>query len=142
MARSHSGEELLGFTPFLKGSDALSDKIGKARFPSYQAALFAHDCIAVILAFGFGVWISGLGSFLLENSIQYVSLFIWCFSNLVEESLVNFQLKISQVMKAVGFTFNDFDFVINPLQFTGMDGIFTMVQDAIAMAFKHFYEAV
>jgi hypothetical protein len=34
-------------------------------------------------------------------------------------------------MKAVGFTFNDFDFVINPLQFTGMDGIFTMVQDAI-----------
>jgi hypothetical protein len=45
-------------------------------------------------------------------------------------------------MKAVGFTFNDFDFVINPLQFTGMDGIFTMVQDAIAMAFKHFYKAV
>jgi hypothetical protein len=45
-------------------------------------------------------------------------------------------------MKAVGFTFNDFDFVINPLQFTGMDWIFTMVQDAIAMAFKHFNEAV
>jgi len=45
-------------------------------------------------------------------------------------------------MKAVGFTFNDFDFVINPLQFTGMDGILTMVQDAIAMAFKHFCEAV
>jgi len=64
------------------------------------------------------------------------------FSNLVEESLVNFQLKISQVMKAVGFTFNDFYFVINPLQFTSMDWIFTMVQDAIAMAFKHFYEAV
>jgi hypothetical protein len=64
------------------------------------------------------------------------------FSNLVEESLVNFQLKISQVMRAVDFTFNDFDFVINPLQFTGMDWIFTMVQDAIAMVFKHFYEAV
>jgi len=45
-------------------------------------------------------------------------------------------------MKTIGFTFNDFDFVINPLQFTGMDGIFTMVQYAIAMAFKHFYEAV
>jgi hypothetical protein len=45
-------------------------------------------------------------------------------------------------MKAVGFTFNDFDFVINPLQFTGMDWIFTMVQDAIAMTFKHFYEAI
>jgi hypothetical protein len=35
--------------------------------------------------------------------------------------MVNYQLKILQVMKAVGFTFNDFDFVINPLQFTGMD---------------------
>ena len=45
-------------------------------------------------------------------------------------------------MKAVGFTFNDFDFIINPFQFTGMDGILTMVQNAIAMAFKHFYEAV
>ncbi len=76
MARSHSGEQLLGFTPFLKGSDALSDKIGKARFPSYQVALFAHDCIAVMLAFGFSVWISGLSSFLLENLIQSVSLFI------------------------------------------------------------------
>ena len=64
------------------------------------------------------------------------------FSNLVEESLVNFQLKISQVMKAVGFTLNDLDFVIHPFQFSGMDGIFTMVQDAIAMAFKHFYKAV
>ncbi len=70
------------------------------------------------------------------------SLIIRFFSNLVEESLVNFQCKISQVMKAVGFTFNDFDFVINPLQFTGMDWIFTMVQDAIAMTFKHFYEAI
>ena len=76
MARSHSGEELLGFTPFLKGSDALLDKTGKARFPSYQAALFAHDCIAVMVAFGFSVWISGLTSFLFENSIHSVSLFI------------------------------------------------------------------
>jgi len=75
-----------------------------------------------------------------RNKVYY--LIQWLFSNLVEESLVNFQLKISQVMKAVSFTFNDFDFVINPLQFTGMDWIFTMVQDAIAMAFKHFYEAV
>ena len=45
-------------------------------------------------------------------------------------------------MKVVGFTFNDFDFAINPLQFTGMDWIFTMVQDAIAMTFKHLYEAI
>jgi len=76
MARTHSGEELLRFIPFLKGSDALTKKIGKTQFPSYQAALFAHDLIAVMLAFGFGVWITGLSSFILENSIQCVSLFI------------------------------------------------------------------
>jgi undecaprenyl-phosphate galactose phosphotransferase len=76
MARSHSGEELLGFTPFLKGSDALLNKMGKARVPSYQAALFAHDCIAIMVAFGLSVWISGLTSFLFENSIHSVSLFI------------------------------------------------------------------
>ena len=45
-------------------------------------------------------------------------------------------------MKAVGFTFNDFDFVINPFQFAGMDRVFIMIQHAIAMAFKHFYKAV
>jgi hypothetical protein len=71
-----------------------------------------------------------------------LALKLWFFSNLVEESLVNFQRKISQVMITIGFTFNDFDFVINPFQFTGMDGIFAMIQDAIAIAFEHFYEAV
>jgi len=76
MARSHSAEELLRFTPFIKGSDALAKKTGRTRFPSYQAALFAHDCIAVMLAFGFGVWISGLIPFLFDNSIQSVSIFI------------------------------------------------------------------
>lgn len=45
-------------------------------------------------------------------------------------------------MKTIGFTFNDLDFVINPFQLTSMEGILTMVQNAIAMAFKHFYEAV
>ena len=37
-------------------------------------------------------------------------------------------------MKAVGFTLDNFDFVINRFQFTGMDGIFTMLQDAITMS--------
>ena len=45
-------------------------------------------------------------------------------------------------MKAVGSTFNDLNFVIYPFEFTVMDRIFTMVQDAITMAFKHFHEAV
>jgi len=76
MAKTHSGEELLRFTPFLKGSDARTKKIGGARFPSYQTALFAHDYIAVMVAFGCGVWISGLGPFLSANSMQSVTLFI------------------------------------------------------------------
>jgi hypothetical protein len=49
--------------------------------------------------------------------------------NIFEESLINFQLKISQVMKAIGFTFNDFDFVINPFQFAVMDAIITAYPD-------------
>jgi len=64
------------------------------------------------------------------------------FSNLVEESLVNFQCKVSQIMKAISFTFDDFDFIINPFQLTGMDGIFTMAKNTITMAFKHFHKAV
>ena len=32
-------------------------------------------------------------------------------------------------MKAVGFTFNDFDFVINTFQFAVMDAIFTAQPD-------------
>ena len=76
MARTHSGEELLGFTPFLKGSDALSDKIVKTRFPFYQATLFAHDLIAVMVAFGFSVWVNGVVPFLFKNSITSVSLLI------------------------------------------------------------------
>jgi len=45
-------------------------------------------------------------------------------------------------MKTIGSTFNDLDFVIHPFQFASMDRIFTMVQNAIAMAFEHFCEAV
>jgi exopolysaccharide biosynthesis polyprenyl glycosylphosphotransferase len=76
MARSRSADGLLRFTPFLKGSDALTKKIGRARFPSYQTALLAHDCIAVMVAFGFSIWISGLSPFLFADSIQSVTLFI------------------------------------------------------------------
>lgn len=45
-------------------------------------------------------------------------------------------------METIGFTFNDFDFVIDPFQFAGMDGIITMIQDTIAIAFKHLSETV
>jgi len=76
MARSHSGAELLRFTPFLKGSDALTKKTGRARFPSYQIALLVHDFIAAMLAFVCGVWISGLSPFLFANSNQSITIFI------------------------------------------------------------------
>ena len=45
-------------------------------------------------------------------------------------------------MKAICFPFNDFDFIINPFQLTIMDGMFTVIKDAITMVFKHFYEAI
>lgn len=45
-------------------------------------------------------------------------------------------------MKAVGFTFDDFNFIVNPFQLTSMDGIFTMINDAITVAFKHFYKTI
>jgi len=67
---------------------------------------------------------------------------MWFFSELVEKSLVNFKGKVSQIVKAISFAFNDFNFVINPFQFSGMDRVLTMVKDAITMAFKHFYKTV
>ena len=76
MARSHSGEKLLEFTGFLKGSDGLTDKIVKARFPSYQVGLFVHDLITVMVAFGLSLWIGGVGFFISENSIHPVSFII------------------------------------------------------------------
>ena len=67
---------------------------------------------------------------------------MWFFSKLVEKSLVNFKGKVSQIVKTISFTFNDLNLVINPFQFSSMNGIVTMIKDAIAMAFKHFYKAV
>ncbi len=40
-------------------------------------------------------------------------------------------------MKAVCFSFDDFDLVVDPLQFTGVDGVITVVQDAVAMTIEH-----
>lgn len=45
-------------------------------------------------------------------------------------------------MKSIGFAFNDFNSVINPFQFTGMDGKVTMIKDAITVAFKHFHKTI
>ncbi len=60
---------------------------------------------------------------------------IWFFSQLVEESLIDFQRKVSQVMISVGFTFDDFDFVIHPFQLSGVDRIITVIEDAVSISF-------
>jgi len=60
---------------------------------------------------------------------------IWFFSQLVEESLIDFQGKVAQVMKSIGFAFDDFDFVIHPLQLSGVDRIITVIEDAVSISF-------
>lgn len=44
-------------------------------------------------------------------------------------------------MEAVGFSFNDFDFIINAFQFAGVDRVLTMIQDPILVPFQHFGKA-
>jgi hypothetical protein len=49
------------------------------------------------------------------------------FSNLVVESLIDFQRKVAQIMKPICFTLNDFNLIVYALQLSSMDGIFTMI---------------
>ena len=49
------------------------------------------------------------------------------FSESVVASLEYFKGKVSQVVKAVCFSFDDFDLVVDPFQFTCVDGVVTMV---------------
>ena len=39
-------------------------------------------------------------------------------------------------MVSIGSSFDDFDFVINPFQFSGMNGVVTVVENPIPVAFK------
>jgi len=45
-------------------------------------------------------------------------------------------------MKAVGFTFDDFNFVINPFQFACVDGVITVIENAILVSFQHISKTV
>jgi len=58
-------------------------------------------------------------------------------SNLVGESLVDFQCEVPQVMKAVGFSLDDLDLVVDPLQLPGVDGVVAVVEDPIAISLQH-----
>ena len=65
----------------------------------------------------------------------------WFNSNLVtccKGIFNNNKREIFFIMKAKGFTFNDFDFIINSLRPTGMDGISAMIDNTIGMPNKHF----
>ncbi len=44
-------------------------------------------------------------------------------------------------MKAVCFSFDDFNLVIHPFDFTGVNLVITVVQDAVSVSLKHFYKA-
>jgi hypothetical protein len=48
-------------------------------------------------------------------------------STWVVESLIDFKGKVAQVLKAVCFSFDDFDLVVDPFQFAGVDGVVTVV---------------
>ena len=45
-------------------------------------------------------------------------------------------------MEAIRFTFNDFNFVIHPFEFTGMNGVLTVIQDSITISIKHLGKGV
>lgn len=44
-------------------------------------------------------------------------------------------------MEAVCLPFNDFDFIIHPFEFSGMDGKVAVVQNAVSIPVQHFSEA-
>ena len=40
-------------------------------------------------------------------------------------------------MKSIGFSFDNFDFIINPFEFTRMNFTVTVIQDSVAVFCKH-----
>jgi 8-oxo-dGTP pyrophosphatase MutT (NUDIX family) len=61
-------------------------------------------------------------------------------SRLVDKSLNDLQRKVSQIMVAIGFAFDNFDFVIYAFQDSGMDGIVAMVENPVPITAKHLGE--
>jgi len=76
MARTHSGEDVLDFTPALKGNDAFTGFLKGSRVSPYRCALFAHDLFMITVAFGLGTWVSGVSFFLWNTPIQAIGLLI------------------------------------------------------------------
>ena len=60
-----------------------------------------------------------------------------CSSRLVGDSLVNFQRKVAQIVESICLTFNDLYLVIHPFEFPGVNGVVAVVENTVAMSFKH-----
>ena len=39
-------------------------------------------------------------------------------------------------MKSIGFTFNNFNFIVYPFQLSGVDGVITVVDDSITVRYS------
>ena len=59
------------------------------------------------------------------------------FSRLVGDSLVNFQGKVTKILKTVCFAFDDLDFVVHPFELAGMDRIVAVINDPVVAALQH-----
>ena len=86
-------------------------------------------CIAV-------AWLLGdnLRPSFLWGLIGYVGFYIWFFSELVGESLIDFQCKVAYITESIGFALNDFNFVIYPFYLTSVDGVIAVVEDTVTMS--------
>ena len=66
----------LEFVPFLKGDDAVARAGRRSLLSPYKIALFAQDLIVANLSFWLAAWITGAGSFLVDDPIQAISLLV------------------------------------------------------------------
>jgi exopolysaccharide biosynthesis polyprenyl glycosylphosphotransferase len=76
MPNGHQIEELLEFSPVLKGTDARERRFRSSRFALYKIALFFQDALVLCLAFLAGIWFSGLAPVFQEQPNQLVFLFV------------------------------------------------------------------
>jgi len=60
----------------------------------------------------------------------------------VGEGLVYFQGKVAQIVEAIGFSFNDLYFVIDPFQLSSVNGEIAVIQNAIAISLQHLGKSV
>ena len=61
----------------------------------------------------------------------------WFFSKLVVEGLVDFQSKVSQIMKTICLSLDDLDFVIHPFQLASVDGVIAVINDPVSVPIQH-----